>query len=90
MGTPGTVVAATGAGFPANATVTLTWSVGIGQPATVQTDANGGFVQRILILPNDKVGYRFLMTSNPVLKAQFLVEPLSLDPAGKDPLLFHH
>lgn len=91
VGPLGTVVAATGAGFPKNATVTLSWNPGIGT-ATASTDANGSFVQRILIMPNDRLGHRVLIATAPGLsqtvQAQFLVEPLSVDPGGKDQILF--
>jgi hypothetical protein len=61
-GPPGTVVIATGSGFPAFAPITLEWSVGITadplQP--VVTDENGGFVAQVLVLPRDREGDRRL------------------------------
>jgi hypothetical protein len=61
-GPAGTVTIATGAGFPANAPVVLTWSIGI-TPTPLQpvfTDANGGFTAQVLVLPRDQEGPRTL------------------------------
>jgi len=61
-GPTGTVTIATGAGFPANAPVVLTWSVGI-TPMPLQpifTDANGAFTAQVLVLPKDREGPRTL------------------------------
>jgi Tol biopolymer transport system component len=62
VGPSGTVTIATGAGFPANAPVVLTWSVGITPTplAPVFTDANGAFTTQVLILPRDQEGPRTL------------------------------
>ena len=61
-GPAGIVTIATGEGFPANAPVVLTWSVGI-TPTPLQpvfTDANGGFTAQVLVLPHDIEGPRTL------------------------------
>jgi Tol biopolymer transport system component len=61
-GPTGTVTIATGAGFPANAPVVLTWSVGI-TPTPLQpifTDTNGSFTAQVLVLPKDREGPRTL------------------------------
>ena len=61
-GPTGTVTMATGAGFPANAPVVLTWSVGI-TPTPLEpifTDTTGGFTAQVLVLPRDREGPRTL------------------------------
>jgi methyl coenzyme M reductase subunit C len=61
-GPTGTVTIATGAGFPANAPVVLTWSVGI-TPTPLEpifTDASGAFTAQVLVLPRDREGPRTL------------------------------
>jgi hypothetical protein len=62
VGPSGTVTIATGVGFPANAPVVLTWSVGITPAplAPVFTDATGAFTAQVLILPQDQEGPRTL------------------------------
>jgi Tol biopolymer transport system component len=62
LGPTGTVTIATGAGFPANAPVVLTWSVGI-TPTPLEpifTDATGAFTAQVLVLPRDREGSRTL------------------------------
>ena len=62
VGPSGTVTIATGVGFPANAPVVLTWSVGI-TPTPLEpvfTDATGAFTAQVLILPRDQEGPRTL------------------------------
>lgn len=61
-GPAGTVAIATGAGFPANAPVVLTWSAGI-TPTPLEpvfTDAAGAFTAQVLVLPRDREGPRTL------------------------------
>ncbi len=62
VGPPGIVTIATGEGFPANAPVTLTWSVGITATALapVFTDSTGSFTAQVLVLPGDIAGPRKL------------------------------
>jgi hypothetical protein len=62
VGPPGFVTIATGVGFPANAPVVLTWSVGITPTplAPVFTDASGSFTAQVLVLPGDQEGPRKL------------------------------
>ena len=62
VGPPGFVTIAIGEGFPANAPVTLTWSVGITPTplAPLFTDATGAFTAQVLVLPGDIVGPRKL------------------------------
>jgi hypothetical protein len=62
LGPPGFVTIATGEGFPANAPVTLTWSVGITPTplAPVFTAATGAFTAQVLVLPGDVEGPRKL------------------------------
>jgi len=61
-GPAGIVTMATGAGFPANAPVVLTWSVGITATSLqpIFTDATGGFTAQVLIVPRDREGPRTL------------------------------
>ena len=62
LGPTGSVTIATGTGFPANAPVVLTWSVGI-TPAPLEpvfTDASGAFTAQVLVLPRDRGGRRTL------------------------------
>jgi hypothetical protein len=75
-GPPGLVVIATGVGFPPNAPVTLTWSAGITATPLVPvvSDAAGGFIAQVLILPRDRVGQRSL-------RAVASVPGLKIDPA---------
>lgn len=63
IGPPGTVVVATGTGFPVDAPVDLRWSFGITPvPLTpVFTDAQGKFVAQVLVLPRDRTGKRKLV-----------------------------
>jgi hypothetical protein len=74
-GPPGTVVIATGSGFPAFAPITLRWSVGITADPLVPvvTDENGSFVTQVLVLPRDREGDRRL-------RATATVPGLTLDP----------
>jgi len=61
-GPTGSVTIATGTGFPANAPVVLTWSVGI-TPTPLEpifTDATGAFTAQVLVLPRDREGSRTL------------------------------
>lgn len=65
MGPPGTVVVATGTGFPVDAPVDLRWSFGI-TPVPLEpvyADAKGGFVAQVLVLPHDRMGKRNLIAS---------------------------
>jgi len=61
---PGLVTIVSGSGFPAGATVTLTWSIGITPTlATIVTDANGTFRVGVLIFHHDIVGLRQLIAT---------------------------
>jgi hypothetical protein len=65
IGPPGTVVVATGTGFPANARVDLRWSAGI-TPVPLQpvyADAKGTFVAQVLVMPHDRTGRRNLVAN---------------------------
>jgi hypothetical protein len=89
QGPAGLVVIATGTGFPPNAPVTLTWSVGITATPLepVVSDATGGFRAQVLIIPRDRDGRRNLraVASLPGLDfkpvtARFLVVPSTAAP----------
>jgi len=73
IGPPGTVVVATGTGFPVNAPVDLRWSAGITPvPLTpVFADAEGKFVAQVLVLPRDRTGKRNLVASVTLPGAEF-------------------
>jgi Tol biopolymer transport system component len=62
VGPAGIVTIAQGVGFPPNAPVALTWSVGITATplAPVFTDATGAFTAQVLVLPGDASGPRKL------------------------------
>lgn len=62
VGPPGTVVIATGSGFPAFAPVDLRWSAGITADPLVPVVADefGSFVAQVLVLPRDREGARNL------------------------------
>jgi hypothetical protein len=69
LGPPGFVTQASGAGFPPNVLVHLSWSVGLGS-STVRTDAHGAFRTPVLIFPQDETGPRTLLAT-PVTKGRF-------------------
>jgi len=82
LGPPGTVTVVTGTGFPPGTPIALGWSAGITpEPlAPIVTDAAGGFVAQLLVLPRDRLGPRqvratLLGTPAPVAPAtaRFLV-----------------
>ena len=56
----GKVTVAVGHGFPPNTPVVLAWQ-GHGPLVSVTTDAQGAFIQPILLLPNESVGPRLLI-----------------------------
>ncbi|HYN48796.1 MAG TPA: choice-of-anchor D domain-containing protein [Candidatus Nanopelagicales bacterium] len=60
VGPPGTVTIVTGSGFGPGVPIALTWSTGISPTllAPVVTDAKGGFVAQLLVLPRDRLGTR--------------------------------
>jgi len=60
VGPPGTVTIVTGTGFGPGVPILLSWSTGI-SPALLEpvvTDAKGGFVAQLLVLPRDRIGAR--------------------------------
>jgi hypothetical protein len=69
LGPPGFVTQASGAGFPPNVLVHLSWTVGLGS-STVRTDAHGAFRAAVLIFPQDETGPRALVAA-PVTKGRF-------------------
>jgi hypothetical protein len=69
IGPPGTVAQARGTGFPPNARVRLSWSLGVGS-STVRSDAHGAFHTSVLIFPQDPTGARALR-ARPVAKSAF-------------------
>jgi len=92
IGPPGTVAVATGTGFPPNAAVSLTWTVGITPTSLVPviSDGTGSFTAQVLVLPKDRLGARQLraVASVPGLKvdpvtARFLV----VTPTGEPPTI---
>jgi hypothetical protein len=62
--TPGMVTIVTGSGFPAGATVVLSWSVGITPTLRkIVTDADGKFRIGVLVFHHDIVGLRELIAT---------------------------
>jgi Tol biopolymer transport system component len=89
VGPPGTVVVATGTGFPPNADVRLAWSIGITPKLpVVRTDADGRFRVQVLVFHNDRIGPRDLRASPaapgafPTVPADMLVTRPSVAPPG--------
>jgi hypothetical protein len=82
LGPPGTVVAVSGSGFPANTAVPLVWKPGIGT-ATAFADGTGAFRAQMLVLPRDELGPRLLQAQGFTPSADFLVVPISVEPAGR-------
>jgi hypothetical protein len=60
VGPPGTVTIVTGTGFGPGVPIALTWSIGISPTllGPVVTDATGGFIAQLLVLPRDRIGAR--------------------------------
>jgi hypothetical protein len=82
VGPPGTIVTVTGAGFPANTTVTVLWSVSSGS-AVATTDAAGNLTTQLLILVPDVLGPRYAMVASfPGATAPFLVVAGGVEPGG--------
>jgi hypothetical protein len=59
----GTRLGVGGSGFPANSTVVLAWSDGLGGTFTVTTSKNGTFLASLLLAPNERPGRRTLIAS---------------------------
>jgi hypothetical protein len=81
VGPPGTVAAVSGSGFPANAIVPLVWQQGIGA-VTAFADGQGAFHVQMLVFPRDELGPRLLQAQGFGASADFLVVPISVEPAG--------
>ena len=89
LGPPGTVVIATGSGFPHNTQITLAWSDGITPTLPrVETDGSGHFRTQVLVFHNDVTGRRDLVATAvgrsdiaPV-SARMLVTRPSVGPPG--------
>lgn len=88
LGPAGFVTQVRGAGFPAGATVALTWSPGIGG-ATVTAGQDGAFLTPLLVLPRDRLGPREVRAAVPtegrgagVTSAPFLVVQSAAGPPG--------
>jgi Tol biopolymer transport system component len=59
----GTRLGVGGSGFPANATITLSWSDGAGGSFTVRSGKDGRFLAALLLGPNERPGRRTLIAS---------------------------
>lgn len=88
-GPPGTVVVATGSGFPANTQLRLSWSRGLTPKIPViKTDDRGRFRTQVLVFHNDLVGPRDLVATPvaasafPPVSATMLVTRPSVAPPG--------
>ncbi len=89
IGPPGTVVIATGSGFPRNTQIALRWSTGITPTLPrVETDGSGRFRTQVLVFHNDQTGRRDLVAT-PVgrtdiapVSARMLVTRPSVGPPG--------
>ncbi|MFT3852233.1 MAG: choice-of-anchor D domain-containing protein [Ilumatobacteraceae bacterium] len=57
----GTRLGVGGSGFPANATVTLSWADGFGGTYTVQAGKDGTFLASLQIAPSERPGHRTLI-----------------------------
>jgi len=83
VGPPGTVVAVSGAGFPAHTPVALAWQPGIGT-AAVTTGPDGTYTNRlVLVLPRDRLGDRLMVAQTFGVTATCLLVPPSIDPGGQ-------
>jgi Tol biopolymer transport system component len=89
VGQPGTVVVATGTGFPPGAQVRLSWSRGMTPKLpTVTADAKGGFRVQVLVFHHDMLGPRDLEAVQvgavpfPPVAAPMLVSAPSAMPPG--------
>jgi hypothetical protein len=69
IGPPGFVTKATGAGFPPNVQVMLSWKPGIGTQV-VRTNDKGSFETAVLVFPQDQTGARVLRAT-PVSRGRF-------------------
>lgn len=93
VGGPGTIVMASGHGFPPNKSVTVAWSTKTGS-FVENTDAHGDLPPRELdILTPDLLGPRSALAATtgsplPAAVAPFLVVPNTAEPGGGDRLLF--
>ncbi|GAC1362186.1 MAG: hypothetical protein NVSMB32_02260 [Actinomycetota bacterium] len=83
VGPPGTVVLASGTGFPAHRAIALQWAPGVGF-TPVTSDNAGAFKAFVLVLPHDQLGPRKLLAQGYTVSAPFLVVPISLAPGGSD------
>lgn len=90
---PGQVTQVTGTGFPADAAVTLIWSLGLGT-GTARADPTGRFSAAMLVFPDDGTGPRTLIAKSvggmvlataPFLVGQPPVEPPFSAPSGASP-----
>ncbi|WP_344142108.1 choice-of-anchor D domain-containing protein [Polymorphospora rubra] len=83
VGRPGQVVDALGTGFPAGATVALTWAGGT-DPVTVVADAAGGFAAPMVIFEDGMAGPRTATASvaglGEVTSGSFLVQSPTTQP----------
>lgn len=79
----GEVVRATGAAFPANATITLTWSNGLGVTRAT-TNASGTFSVDVVLFPDDLLGQRMLQAAGPT-GIQLATTPFLASAAPEEP-----
>ena len=85
---PGTVVIATGSGFPAGSLVRLRWSKGITPHLPdITADAKGAFRVQVLVFHNDIIGPRELVAEPgdgsgfpPVAASMLVVHPTAIPP----------
>ncbi|HEX3648713.1 MAG TPA: hypothetical protein VHV49_09795 [Pseudonocardiaceae bacterium] len=79
----GEVVRATGVAFPPNATITLTWSKGLGATKAT-TNASGQFSVDVVLFPDDMLGRRNLLAAGPT-GTQLASAPFLASAAPEEP-----
>lgn len=84
LGPAGFVPGVTGTGFPPGP-VELRWEPGIGRTIAI-AGADGTFVTRVLVMPNDRLGPRAIVATGGTTVAidAFLVVPSSVQPSGQN------
>jgi uncharacterized repeat protein (TIGR01451 family) len=90
VGTPGSIVAVTGNGFPNRAPVTIRWSISTGS-VTITTDQFGNIPPntQLLVLTPDVLGPRTAVALGYPASAPFLVVPNTSQPGGSDASLIY-